>query len=95
MKYTTCLEVILKELNLSIPPFIMTRRYGPLSGPTSSSCGGLRPLAEAFFAKAFREKRVYYSVLALKSSPVFPVSEYRGGPPSGMDGQMKSGNNCV
>ena len=27
-----------------------TRRYLPLRGPTSSSCGGLRPLAEAFFA---------------------------------------------
>ena len=27
-----------------------TRRYGPLRGPTSSSCGGLRPSAEAFFA---------------------------------------------
>ena len=26
-----------------------TRRYGPLPGPTSSSCGGLRPSAEAFF----------------------------------------------
>ena len=27
-----------------------TRRYGPLCGPTSSSCGGLQPSAEAFFA---------------------------------------------
>ena len=27
-----------------------TRRYGPLFGPTSSSCGWLQPLAEAFFA---------------------------------------------
>ena len=27
-----------------------TRRYGPLHGPTSSSCGGLHPSAEAFFA---------------------------------------------
>ena len=30
--------------------FIDTKRYGPLRGPTSSSCGGLRPSAEAFFA---------------------------------------------
>ena len=30
--------------------FINTRRYGPLRGPTSSSCGGLRPSSEAFFA---------------------------------------------
>ena len=27
-----------------------TRRYGPLHGPTSSSCRGLRPSAKAFFA---------------------------------------------
>ena len=27
-----------------------TRRYGPLQGPTSSSCRGLRQSAEAFFA---------------------------------------------
>jgi hypothetical protein len=27
-----------------------TRRHGPLRGPTSSSCGGLRPSADAFFA---------------------------------------------
>ena len=29
-------------------PFSITRRYGPLRGPTSSSCGGLRPSPEAF-----------------------------------------------
>ena len=28
--------------------FKFTKRYGPLCGPTSSSCGGLRPSAEAF-----------------------------------------------
>ena len=28
---------------------IYTRRYGPLRGPTSRSCGGLRPSAKAFF----------------------------------------------
>ena len=28
----------------------VTKRYGPLRGPTSSSCGGLRPSAEACFA---------------------------------------------
>ena len=32
-----------------------TRRYGPLCGPTSSSCGGHRPSAEAFFA--LRQKK--------------------------------------
>ena len=30
--------------------FNNTRRYGPLRGPTSSSCGGLGPSAEAVFA---------------------------------------------
>ena len=35
--------------------FMITRRYGPLSGPNSSSCGGFRPLAKAFFA--LRAKR--------------------------------------
>ena len=30
--------------------FIQTRRYSPLRGLTCSSCGGLRPPAEAFFA---------------------------------------------
>ena len=38
-------------LNIAFTSEIMnTRRYGPLRGPTSSSCGGLRPSAEAFFA---------------------------------------------
>ena len=30
--------------------FILTKRYGPLRGPTSSSSGGHQPLADAFFA---------------------------------------------
>ena len=38
------------ELLDKICLFVYTRRYGPLRGLTSSSCGGLRPLAEAFFA---------------------------------------------
>ena len=29
---------------------LFTRRYGPLHGPTFSSCGGLRPLTKVFFA---------------------------------------------
>ena len=36
--------------------FIVTRRYGPLRGPTSSSCGG-------FFSPSGK-KRAYYAVLA-------------------------------
>ena len=49
VKYTPHLEVILKELNLSIPSFRMTRRYGSLRGPTSSSCRGFWHLAEVIF----------------------------------------------
>ena len=33
-----------------------TRRYIPLLGPTSSSCGRLRPLAKAFFAQKIQKK---------------------------------------
>ena len=40
-----------------------TRRYGPLCGPTSSSCGGLRPSSEGFFCPSGK-KRPYYAVLA-------------------------------
>ena len=40
--------------------FSTTRRYGPLRGPTSSSCGGLRP--RLFLP--FGQKRAYYAVLA-------------------------------
>ena len=36
--------------NLPSSTIYMTRRYSPLRGLTSSSCGGLRPSAEAFFA---------------------------------------------
>ena len=35
-----------------------TRRYGPLRGPTSSSCGGLQPSAEAFFALRAKKKLI-------------------------------------
>ena len=34
------------------------RRYGPLRGPTSSSCGGLRPSAEAFFAHRAKKELI-------------------------------------
>ena len=37
-----------------------TRRYGPLRGPSSSSCGGLRPLAEVFLL--FGEKKYFLCV---------------------------------
>ena len=39
--------------------FSCTRRCGPLRGPSSSSCGGLRPLAEAFFCP-WGKKRSFY-----------------------------------
>ena len=40
-----------------------TRRSGPLRGPTSSACGGLRPLADGFFC-LLGKKGLYYAVLA-------------------------------
>ena len=40
-----------------------TKRYGPLRGPTSSSCGGIRPSADGFFCPSGK-KRAYYAVLA-------------------------------
>ena len=40
-----------------------TRRYGPLRGPTFSSCGGLRPLAKVFFCP-LGKKIDYYADLA-------------------------------
>ena len=42
---------------------IATRRYGPLCGPTSSSCGGLRPSTKVFFGP-LGKKKPYYAVLA-------------------------------
>ena len=39
-----------------------TRRCGPLRGPSSSSCGGLRPSAEAFFCPSGK-KSSFISVL--------------------------------
>ena len=41
---------------------ILTRRWVPLLGHSSSSWGGLRPLAEAFFA--FWAIFFFYSILA-------------------------------
>ena len=39
------------------------KNSGPLRGPTSTSCGGLRPLDQAFFA-LLAKKRAYHAVLA-------------------------------
>ena len=40
----------------------MTRRYGLLRGPTSSSCGGLWPSAAAFYAVLDQSKKVQKSI---------------------------------
>jgi hypothetical protein len=50
----------------------VTRRYGPLRGPTSSSCGGLQPLAEAFFALRQKTKK---SIKNPKKSKKFKKSK--------------------
>ena len=36
-----------------------TRRYGSLHGPTSSSCGGLRPSAEDLFCPSGKKTNYY------------------------------------
>ena len=56
-------------ISLNINDITHTRRYGPLRGPTSSSCGLLRPLAEAFFALRAK-KGLFYAVLAHFWCPV-------------------------
>ena len=54
---------------------MMTRRYGPLHGPTSSSCIGLRPSAKAFFA--FRAKKglvmLFWLIFGNLWCPVVPL----------------------
>ena len=42
----------------------VTRRYGPLRGPTSSSRGMLWPLDEALFWPFEEEKNLFYAVFA-------------------------------
>ena len=51
----------LQQKYIIVTPLTTTRRYGPLRGPTSSSCGGLRP--RGFFCPPGK-KRTYYAVLA-------------------------------
>ena len=43
-------------------PLQTTRRYGPLRGPNSSSCGGLRPSAEAKKSKKFQKIQKFKKV---------------------------------
>ena len=47
-----------KQLQRDFPQLADTRRYGPLRGPTSSSCGGLRLFCPS------GKKRAYYAALA-------------------------------
>ena len=41
--------------------FVTTRRYSPLRGLTSSSCGGLRPPAEAFLTFQAKKMNNFFS----------------------------------
>ena len=50
--------------------FKETRRYGPLHGPTSSSCGGLRPAAKAFFGQKKELIMLFCSILGHIWCPV-------------------------
>ena len=50
--------------------FILDKRYSPLLGLTFSSCGGLRALAEAFFA-LLAKKRAFWMFLLILASVTF------------------------
>ena len=52
-------EAVIQYSNCMFFPFNQTSRCGPLRGPSSSSCGGLWPSAEAFFA-LWAKKRSFY-----------------------------------
>ena len=49
--------------SLRSPKFLHTRRCGPLRGPSSSSCGGLLPSAEAFFCPSGKKISFYVCFL--------------------------------
>ena len=55
--------------------FTVIRRYGPLCGPAFSSCGGLQPSAEVFFALGAKEIFLScpYAFLFLILYPVVPL----------------------
>ena len=68
-----CLQSVSLQADYTV--CIVTRRYSPLCGLTSSSCGGLRPTAETFLAlwgkkEVFmplgQKKRVCYALGAKK-----------------------------
>ena len=48
-----------------------TRRYGPLRGPTSSSCWGLRSLAEAYYA-VFLKITFFQKKFKFKKKKTYP-----------------------
>ena len=48
-KWFCAKQTIIKAFSHKTTPVMNTRRCDPLRGPYSSSCGGLWPLAEAFF----------------------------------------------
>ena len=54
---------------------IITRRYSPLRGLTSSSCGGLRPSAEAFFALLAKKELIilFWPIFGIFWSPVITL----------------------
>ena len=62
LRNTCQLSHVTCRVSLSVKKkYIYTRRYGPLRWPTSNSCGGLQPLAEAFLP--FGQQKAYYAVL--------------------------------
>ena len=58
--------------NMPLSNFRITRRYGPLCGPTSSSCGGLQPFTKGLFCPSGK-KTNYYAFLTNLRQFWFPV----------------------
>ena len=57
-----------------------TIRYGPLRGPTSSYCGGLRPSAEAFLALRAKKELItlFWPIFGIFWCPVVTLVTFSG-----------------
>ena len=56
-----CQSVLAPDGDSSTLGFTSNRRYGPIRGPTSSSFGGLWPLAECFFCPSGKKDLIMLS----------------------------------
>ena len=72
-----CVKTSYTNLNILLCTYVLnvTRRYGPLYGPTSSSCGGLWPLAEAFIALRAKKEVImlFWPIFGIFLCPVLTL----------------------